>query len=218
MKSFEVKYSKGHLVDIKTGKRIFLKRGGIFNILGDDNQFEEKDELNFQMNPLNEEAKKLQLEKWHKGFDLQRIAKQGQFFVYRIGLSKSTKEDKEKEFLFNAIILEDLYIRSKNGEDWSLCDCLCETTRCLDGDVQMIESVKGNSLNNLFSNMVAFYFPMQRSGACNAFDYFYFAEDADKERLVDVKMRKLESLDSIRQKMITYIKFDKDPFYFNPTV
>ena len=54
MKSFEVKYTKGHLVDIKTNKRIFLKRGGVFNILGDDNQFEEKDELHFEIPPLND--------------------------------------------------------------------------------------------------------------------------------------------------------------------
>jgi len=187
MKSFEVKYTKGHLVDIKSNKRIFLKRGGVFNILGDDNQFEEKDELHFETKPLSENEKLQHLERNHKNFSLKKIASKDQNFVYRIGLSKSTKEDKEREFLFNCTILEDLYIRSRNGEDWSLCDCLCVTTDCLEGEVQMIESVNGNSLNNLFSNMIAFYFPMQRSGACNAFDYFYFIEKDDKPRLIDIK-------------------------------
>jgi len=187
MKSFEVKYTKGHLVDIKSNKRIFLKRGGVFNILGDDNQFEEKDELHFETKPLSENEKLQHLERNHKNFSLKKIASKDQNFVYRIGLSKSTKEEKEREFLFNCTILEDLYIRSRNGEDWSLCDCLCVTTDCLEGEVQMIESVNGNSLNNLFSNMIAFYFPMQRSGACNAFDYFYFIEKDDKPRLIDIK-------------------------------
>jgi len=108
MKSFEVKYTKGHLVDTKTNKRIFLKRGGVFNILGDDNQFEEKDELHFDTKPLSETEKLQQLEKNHKNFSLIKIASKDQNFVYRIGLSKSTKEDKEKEFLFNCTILEDL--------------------------------------------------------------------------------------------------------------
>ena len=120
MKSFEVKYTKGHLVDIKTNKRIFLKRGGVFNILGDDNQFEEKDELHFETLPLEETEKLNQLERNHKSFKLIMIASKYQYLVYRIGLSKKTNEDKEMEFLFNCTLLEDLYIRSKNDEDWSL--------------------------------------------------------------------------------------------------
>lgn len=207
MKSFEVKYTKGHLVDIKTNKRIFLKRGGVFNILGDDNQFEEKDELHFEIPPLNDMDKFNQLKSAYKNFELEKIASRGQKFVYRIGLSKKTNEDKDMEFLFDCTILEDLYVRSKNLEDWSLCDCVCETTECLEGDIQMIESVKGNSLNNLFSNMVAFYFPMQRSGACNAFDYFYLTDENDKVHLYDIKYySRLQNLNTLRKNIITQIR------------
>jgi len=212
MKSFEVKYTKGHLVDTKSNKRIFLKRGGVFNILGDDNQFEEKDELHFETKPLSENEKLQQLEKNHKNFSLIKIASKDQNFVYRIGLSKSTKEDKEKEFLFNCTILEDLYIRSRNGEDWSLCDCLCVTTECLEGDVQMIEPVNGNSLNNLFSNMIAFYFPMQRSGACNAFDYFYFIEKEYKPRLFEIKYHSnFRKLNDRRKEIVINLKLNFKP-------
>ena len=207
MKSFEVKYTKGHLVDIKTNKRIFLKRGSVFNILGDDNQFEEKDELHFEIPPLNDMDKFNQLKSAYKNFELEKIASRGQKFVYRIGLSKKTNEDKDMEFLFDCTILEDLYVRSKNLEDWSLCDCVCETTECLEGDIQMIESVKGNSLNNLFSNMVAFYFPMQRSGACNAFDYFYLTDENDKVHLYDIKYyNRLQNLNTLRKNIITQIR------------
>lgn len=207
MKSFEVKYTKGHLVDILTNKRIFLKRGGMFNILGDDNQFEEKDELQFETLPLDDNDKLNQLKRNHKSFKLVKIASQGQGLVYRIGLSKKTNEDKENEFLFNCTLLEDLYIKSRNDEDWSLCDCICETTKCLEGDIQMIESVKGNSLNNLFSNMVAFYFPMQRSGACNAFDYFYLMDANDKVHLYDIKLYgSLHNLNKRRKEIILEMK------------
>ena len=207
MKSFEVKYTKGHLVDIKTNKRIFLKRGGVFNILGDDNQFEEKDELQFETLPLDDNDKLNQLKRNHKGFKLIMIASKYQYLVYRIGLSKKTNEDKEMEFLFNCTLLEDLYIRSKNDEDWSLCDCICETTQCLEGDIQMIESVKGNSLNNMFSNMVAFYFPMQRSGACNAFDYFYLIDENDKAHLYDIKFNnRFQNLNGKRKEIIFEMK------------
>ena len=207
MKSFEVKYTKGHLVDIKTNKRIFLKRGGVFNILGDDNQFEEKDELQFETLPLDDNDKLNQLKRNHKSFKLVKIASQGQGLVYRIGLSKKTNEDKENEFLFNCTLLEDLYIKSRNDEDWSLCDCIYETTKCLEGDIQMIESVKGNSLNNLFSNMVAFYFPMQRSGACNAFDYFYLMDANDKVHLYDIKFNnRFQNLNGKRKEIIFEMK------------
>ena len=71
----------------------------------------------------------------------------------------------------------------------------------------MIESVKGNSLNNLFSNMVAFYFPMQRSGACNAFDYFYLTDENDKVHLYDIKYySRLQNLNTLRKNIITQIR------------
>lgn len=185
MKSFEVKYTEGYLVDTKTQKRIFLKRGGTFNILGDDHLFEEKDELQLQIKTLDRDLKLEELKKAHKGFILEKAADKGQLFVYRIGLSKLRNQNTRNEFHFNAILLEDLYFRSKDGVNWSLCDCMCETTKCIYGNVEMIEPVRGNSLNNLFSNMITFYFPMQRSTACNAFDYFYFAKDDERHTFLD---------------------------------
>jgi len=178
MKNYTIKYVKGHLIDQETGKRIFLKRGGTFNLLGDDNQFEEKDDLSLSINPLNAKNKIDSLYKKHKGYVLEKVANAGDVFLYRVGLSKKTQEDKENSFLLKAVLLEDLYIKSKNKK-WSLCDCYCETNHCLDGDLQIFESVYGTSLSNLFSNIVAFYFPLQRSGACNAFNTFYLLNKSD---------------------------------------
>lgn len=207
MKSYEVEYTKGHLVDIKTGKRIFLKRGGRFSILGDDHQFVEKDDLKITQKALNSEEKLAALKRTYKGFHLEKIANAYQLFVYRIGLAKTTSEDKRSEFLFDAMILEDLYIRSTKAGEWVLCECLCESRICLEGEVQMIEAVQGVSLNNLFSNMVTFYFPFQRSGSCNAFDTFYFVDERkvnlfNNHKLQDLKNGMFKSLKKTRQEMI----------------
>lgn len=95
MKSFEVKYTKGHLVETKTGKRIFLKRGGVFNILGDDDQFQIKDELQINFKPLDSLKKLNDLKSKHWGYFFKKVADNGQKFVYRIGLSKTTSEEKK---------------------------------------------------------------------------------------------------------------------------
>ena len=52
MKIYKVQYLKGHLVDIESKKRIFLKHGGTLHIHGDDDQFEEEDELQDSKEPL----------------------------------------------------------------------------------------------------------------------------------------------------------------------
>ncbi len=202
MKTYNITYTKGHLVDTTTGKRIFLKRGGSFTLLGDDDQFEVKDELSLSFTPLNEKDKKDKLMQSHKTFNLKKIAQSGDVFLYRIGLSKRTTEDKERSFLLKATLLEDLYIKS-NHKKWTLCNCYCETTYCLDGDLQMFEPVYGNSLSNMFSNMVTFYFPLQRSGACNAFTTFYLITDTNSNHytLKNYKAQ-LINLDELRKKII----------------
>lgn len=216
MKNYTVKYKNGHLIDVATGKRIFLKRGGEFTLLGDDLMFEDKDELTFQRLPLSSSEKYSILQNNYKNYRFVKVAWAGQKFIYRIGLSKMTKEDVKIEYLFDAVIMEDLYIKSKinNKEDskqdkWSLCDCLCKTTKCIDGDLQMFEEIQGLSLSNLFSNMVAFYFTLQRSGSCNAFNTYFFAEHdnyvlSDVDRSLSKNRFTLESIGDFRKKIEKY--------------
>jgi len=205
MKNYTINFTKGHLIDVSTGKRILLKRGGTFNLLGDDDQFEEKDDLSIKIEPLDSKEKSKFLKEKFNKHNLELIAKKGSKLMYRIGIIKKTKEDKDREFLFEAVLLEDLYMKSKKsfskkkGLNWILCDCICETSKCLDGEIQIYEYVQGLSLNNLFSNMVAFYFPMQRSGNCNAFKTFFFL-DSPFPKVSDVKNSRLENLDEFRNK------------------
>ena len=199
MKIYNVQYIKGHLVDIESKKKIFLKRGGSFYIHGDNDQFEEKDELQYLDKPLPSNEKLASLRKEYRDFYFEKIYNAETEFVYRIGLSKKSSEDKVQEFLFNAIIKEDLYLKSKNGVDWSLCPCVCQTTECLEGDVQLIESVSGSSLSNLFGNVVTYYFPLQRSTACNAFKTFFLNNQNKNLTLNDIKYGHAHSIDEFRR-------------------
>jgi len=200
MKNYTVTYTKGHLVDTDSGKRILLKSGGKFNLSGKDDQFEEKKDLSVKINPLTSKDKLKRIEGKYKRYTTKKIAQRGDILIYRIGIgfSKKTNEDNSHEFLFEAILLEDLYMKTKISNTGqlrvTLCECLCETSNCIDGDMQLYETIKGNSLANLFSNMVAFYFPMQRSGACNAFKTFFIPK-CKGHKLNDVKFKNLPNLD-----------------------
>lgn len=201
MKNYTVTYNKGHLVDSDSGKRILLKRGGVFNLLGNDDQFEKKNHFDDNNKPLNSKEKYKKLDRKHKDLDL--MARAGDILIYRIGIDffNKTDEDYSHEFLFEALLLEDLYMKSSkytNGNpSWTLCECLCETSNCIDGDMQLYETIKGKSLSHLFSNMVAFYFPMQRSGVCNAFKTFFIPK-SNGHKLNDVKFKNLPNLDWYR--------------------
>lgn len=173
MKTYKIRYSKGHLIDVETNKRILLRRGGEFTLLGDNDQFEEYDYLNAPVEKKSSDDKYADLKNKSGVTHLEKICSAGSRLAFRIGIKKRTEEDQHSEFLFVAVLEEDLYLRSSDGEKWTLCECLCYSEECVEGDLQMIEPVYGNSLNNLYSNLVAFYFPLQRSGACNAFDTFH---------------------------------------------
>ncbi|GJQ61576.1 MAG: hypothetical protein SCALA702_06290 [Melioribacteraceae bacterium] len=187
MKNFEVKYEGGHLVDIKTGKRILLKRGGNFSILGDDDQFEEHEQISLQRKIMDSKEKETFLIKKYSNHILHKILDSGTVLYYRIGIPSGAKKELNRFYYFNAILHENLYLKSKDGKSLTLCDCMCKTTQCIECNIQMFEHVEGYSLNNLFSNMVAFYFPLIRSGACNAFDTFYTRDKQPNKQVASIK-------------------------------
>lgn len=211
MKNYLVSYTKGHLVEKETGKRIFLKRGGTFFIQGDDNQFEEKDELDQTEIPLPENEKLPVLKKTYPAFLFEKIADAETELVFRIGLATTTSEDRDRVYFFKARILEDLYIKSKTGTKWSFCECLCKAYESLNNRIQMIEPVHGKSLNNLFANVVTFYFPLQRSTACNAFKTFLLA-DSNNPILNFSNIKGLVYLERLRVDIINKYKIRTEKF------
>jgi len=204
MKNFKVNYNKGHLVNVETGKRLLLKRGNSFFIQGDDDSFDEEDELTKPYKKaLGKEEKIKKLESNFKNHKFYLAANAGDYLAFSISIRHQTGEDRDKTYWFNAQILEDQYMKknlSSKDQKVSLTPCIVKTIDCFRGDIDLYEDIYGFSLNNLFSNMVAFYFMLQRSGACNAFKTFQILPHK-AESYDDFQRMKKVSLQQIRKKL-----------------
>jgi len=195
MKSYSVKYTKGHLVSNENGKekRIVLKRGQTFQITGEDESFEQKDDLVEPREIRSENEQWYDVRLKNKNRYITKILPRGVKFVFRIGLLRKTEEDSVQEFLFKGELKEDLYLHAKEDrERWSASQCTCVVKDCIEGSLSMYEPIAGYSLNNVFANVVAFYFPLQRSGACNIYKHFFITDKPDEVTLGMIKNYDLE--------------------------
>jgi len=105
-----------------------------------------------------------------------RIATAGQRFVFRVGLGiRSGTGKNDKEFIFSAIINEDLYTYSNDQAKikWRLFNCKATVDLCLSGNLNMYEPIHAYSINDAFSKTIAFYFPLNRKSSGNAQTEFY---------------------------------------------
>jgi hypothetical protein len=202
MKNFEVLFKNNQFIDKLSGKTLHLKPNTTFAIQGDNDNFLLEDSQNQNRSPLNSELKKEQLQLRYKSFTLQKISDAGSVFYFRIGLGKLTEEDKEREYLFRALINEDLYVKSKTGEKWNLCDCFCTASGLIEGNLGFpFESIQANSLSELFGNVVSTYFNLKRATACNAFKTFYFEPKDQKPSLHWIKNTAKLNLDLKRKEI-----------------
>ena len=201
MKNYKVRFNKGHLVDMETGERVLLKRGRTFTIQGDDDSFESEDDLvKLKNKALDHHSKLEKLKSNFKNHQFIQIAKAGDFLAFKIGISRPTNEDSTPKYWFNAQLMEDLYLQKNLKKDkatYKLAPCLVRSVDCFKGGINLYEEIYGFSLNNLFSNMVAFYFMLQRSGACNAFNTFNLIPRPAKN-FDDFQMMKRTELGEIR--------------------
>jgi hypothetical protein len=203
MKNFEVFFKNNQFVDKQTGKVLHFKPNAIYAIQGDNENFLLEDFLFQKFTPLHSEQKKEALQKKFKNFQLIKIADEGTFFYFRIGLGKITEEEIEREYLFRTIIQEDLYIKSKTGEKWNLCNCICKAIQLVEGDLGFpFEEIEANSLSELFANVVSTYFNKKRATACNAFTTFYFEPKDEKPSLFWIKNNAKLNLDLKRKTVI----------------
>ncbi|NDP28709.1 MAG: hypothetical protein GZ087_14995 [Flavobacterium sp.] len=206
MKNFEVLFKNNQFIDKQSGKVLHLKPNATFAIQGDNDNFLLEDFLNQNKTPLNSELKKEKLQKKFTKFSLEKVSEAKAVFYFRIGLGKITEEDKEQEYLFQAIIEEDLYVKSKTGDKWNLCDCVCKATHLVEGNLGFpFEIVEGNSLSELFGNVVSTYFNMKRATSCNAFTTFYFAPQEEVPSLYWIKNQASFNLD-VKRKAIRITK------------
>jgi hypothetical protein len=204
MKNFEVAYKNGLLIDKKTGKRLNLKPFETYYLQGDDNSFLLEDYIRTENKSLDAAQKIKTLEKKYKNYELKKLAVKGDKFVFRIGLGKRFDENVVREYLFDSILEEDLYMKKKhNKESWTLCNCVCYGANLLDGELGFpFQKVEANSLSELFANVVSTYFNMKRSTACNAFKTFYKNPKEERPTLSWLKSSKKLNLDLIRETVI----------------
>lgn len=175
MKDFEITFKNGLLIDKNTGMRLNLKPFETYFLQGDNDSFLLDDYVKDDYESLNSQDKLEALQKKHRKFELAELASKGDKFVFRIGLGKRRQDDAVREYLFEAMILEDLYMKNKlNSESWTMCDCVCKCTKLLEGDLGFpFQAIEAKSLSQLFANVVSTYFNMKRSTTCNAFKTYY---------------------------------------------
>lgn len=207
MKTFSVKFLNGHFVDQETEKRVIPVQNGIYTISADDSAFVEEDEKLIIAAGLEKEQKAKEIEKKHKNTNAILFLPANTVLLFRIGNSKSVKGDQSYAHFLTCILLEDLYIYFvKNGTNekndpvaWRLSRCKCQLKESKIGGLVLTEKIVGNSLNDLFTKTVMFYFALQRSGSINVFSNFYIYDSYIKIEPSHELSRQFASLAFLRE-------------------
>lgn len=210
MKAFRVKFLNGHFIDQDTEKRVIPVQNGIYTISADDSAFVEDDEKLIIASGLEKEQKAKEIEQKHKNTDTILFLLANTELLFRIGNSKSVKGDQSYAHFLTCTLLEDLYIYFvKNGTNekidpiaWRLSRCKCQLKESKIGGLVLTEKIVGNSLNDLFTKTVMFYFSLQRSGSINVFSNFYLYDSYKKiEPSYDLS-RQFVSLGAQRENLV----------------
>ncbi len=178
METFKVKYIHGQFIEVNTHQRIIPVQGAEYIISGNTADFKKEDEkLRVSVASSTETMRKWAREKFGEGNYL-KLLDTGSQLIFRVGNSKKIYGDESREYIFSCTLQEDLYLflvkggDKKNPKDWRLANCICELWECLDGGLLITEKIKAESLNQLFTKTVMFYFNLQRSGSTNVFSTF----------------------------------------------
>ena len=179
MKAFKVVYQHGHFIDKESKKRIIPVQGEEYIITADPKAFTSEDAKLEMSDPLSQSEKFGWASEVYGNGNFHKILNTGQLLFFRIGNSKRVQGDESRQYIFVCTLLEDLYLyllkgkKRDNEEDWRMANCQCILDDCLLGGLTLTEKIPAESLNKLFSQTVMFYFSMQRSGSCNAFNTFF---------------------------------------------
>jgi hypothetical protein len=212
MKTYKVYFRHGHFIDLITEKRLILTQGEEYIISSTTDAFSFDDsKLNLET-PLSSEKKLESIQNEYRGGEYKKILKSNDRLVFRLGNPKKAKGDHYHEYAFACTLLEDLYIYQKKGNketftsNWRLAKCRCVLDECLLGGLEVTEKIPAVSLNNLFSQTVMFYFNMQRTGSCNAFDTFYILNPNTQVTFDRFRNGLLVSIGSIRNQIVEELK------------
>ncbi len=212
MKAFKVKYRHGHFIDTVTKQRILPVQGKEYIINAEADAFKADDEKLRKLKPKDAKEKFNAIAAEYAGSHFVKLVDAGTRLFYRVGNSKKADGDESKEYLFSCQLLEDLYIylmpkrKGESSDDWRMCECVCQIDACLEGNLALNENILAPSLNWLFGLTVMFYFNMQRSASCNAFDTFFLLPAGKPVYMCDAKAHIYQSLGDLRRDFYkTYI-------------
>ncbi len=167
-------FNQNGLLFNSDGKRLVLKDKFHFEIIGEDDAFEEIDTLNSLPSYVrNDKEMKEYINRHYQKAEVIKIFEVGQSFLFRVGLGKTRKKNENKEFFFICKLLEDLYsYKTKPNANPRLCKCINHVVDCLDGALERFETIYADSLNTVASNTIVHYFSLKRSSAMNVLKDF----------------------------------------------
>jgi hypothetical protein len=208
MKNFEFIFKNGQMHDIVTGKEIYLKPNARYTIQSDNENFLHADFLSQSLPVLKADEKITALQRKYKQFDFMKLGSAGDTYYFLVGLGRKTEEDLGHQYLFEAQIEEDLYMKAKKDGKWNLCECVSTATQLVDGELGFpFEPIQATSLSALFAKVVSTYFNKKRSTACNAFTTFHVAPKNESPNFQWIKRNNI-NLDLLRKAVILKQKLE----------
>lgn len=118
--------------DIVTGKEIHLKPNARYTFQSDNENFLHADFMSQSLPVLKADEKISALQRKYKQFDFKKLGSVGNTFYFLVGLGHKTAEDLGRQYLFEAQIEEDLYMKAKKDDKWNLCECVSTATKLVD--------------------------------------------------------------------------------------
>lgn len=200
MKTIRFIYKQGRLINTENGNQVQLKHGMSYDITGLDKSFIEKEPKD-QLKPLDKEEKLLQLKKMYKNNVLFLIAQTGTVLKYKLNHPDEYEEENIGDIYYRAVLQEDLYFFHNSAGDWNLCPCICLTDKEISGKnpLKLFEPIRGNSLSNLFNEMVTTFYAHLRTPGTNAFKTFSIYDSSN--HFHNLKLEK------IRDKLDIYMNY-----------
>ena len=207
MKTYKVKFQHDHFIEIETNNTVHPQQGQVYFLIGEDNGFEINQVKTKVPESLDSNAKRQKVLAKYSEKRRNKILDPGEFLYFRVGQMQKTEEDRNTEFVFQCVLLEDLYLYLKEGFEaqdplsWRLVKCNCRIEKCLIGGVDVFNKLETDSLNSLFTKTVMHYFSEQHSGSNRAFTTFFRHRNEKEITLNGAANEQYETLHKIRTRI-----------------
>lgn len=207
MKTYKVEFQHDHFIEVGTNNTINPKKGQIYILTGEDNAFDINTVKTKISQSLDSIAKEKSMLKKYGIARCRKILNAGERLYFRVGKIQKTEGDKNLEFVFQCILLEDLYLYLKKDNDgndplsWRLAKCNCRIEKCLLGGIDVFNKLETDSLNSLFTKTVMHYFSEQHSGSNRAFTTFFRHDKEENITFQGAANEQFETLNKIRYRV-----------------